>query len=407
MLQTVLIIFILVLIFAIYWKKSGRKFNIGSYILGLYILSLLSSFLLNTSSIKYSFEASFYFFIILILFLTPILKFNTNNIEKITPINLKLFNAISYIFIVLGICTYFFFGSVVYSLLFSGDSFLLLRTAMVGGEVYYKVNYVYYILTLYCQFYPIVLIFYFYSTTFTSNSKSINNLLLFSSTAYIINVLSGVGRDGFVLWPMSYIFAYFMFRNFMNEEHKLKVKKLLYRFLILFALIFIPITISRFYKDDNFFSPILSIVSYFGQQFGNFNDLYNSTVPNETNLSKLFPILGKDESLSLLEKNKLYLRLYGVDINVFSSFIGSFYLNVEKKLLFLLSFIINGMFFLFSINNKKVSLGRIIFFTFISQLPLHGIFYYKLAYVTSNVYMILVLLLSILFLKQIIINKSQ
>ncbi|HJF69446.1 MAG TPA: hypothetical protein K8V05_01670, partial [Butyricimonas virosa] len=72
-----------------------------------------------------------------------------------------------------------------------------MRTDMVGGTVYFNVNIFYYLTTFVSQFYPIILICYFFSITNLHYSRSYNYLLLFSSTAYIVNVLASVGRDGF------------------------------------------------------------------------------------------------------------------------------------------------------------------------------------------------------------------
>lgn len=50
------------------------------------------------------------------------------------------------------------------------------------------------------------------------------------------------------------------------------------------------------------------------------------------------------------------------------------------------------------ISNKKiVPFGKILYITLLAQIPLHGIFYYKLGYSVSNIYVICVILLSILF----------
>ena len=44
-----------------------------------------------------------------------------------------------------------------------------------------------------------------------------------------------------------------------------------------------------------------------------------------------------------------------------------------------------------------VSFGKILYITLLAQLPLHGIFYYKLGYSVSNLYVICVIILSIFF----------
>lgn len=410
MIQTITILILLVTIFCFYWKISGKQMNIGSYLLLLYILSIGCTFVIKEDDKKYTFEASFYFIILLLFYLTPVLKFNSNKIQSIQPISLSLFNFISYVFIFFGFATYIYFLQIVLKLFLFGGSIMQMRTQMVGGLVYYDINIFYYFITFFCQFYPIVILFYFYSVTHTSNSIFFNRLLLFSSTGYIINVLASIGRDGFVLWTLSYVFTYILFRKFMTINQKAKMKQLGYYLIGIFSLIFIPITVSRFYTGGDYFSVINAIISYFGQEFGNFNNIYN-TIPNTIDgFSRLFPIFdigsNKKEALSLLEKNAYYISIYKIDINVFTTFIGDFYLYIEAKILFLLSAFYSIFLYFVFYRNKKVSFGKIILIVFFSQIPLHGLFYYKLAYVVCNLYMISIVILSLLFYKKIVIRKE-
>lgn len=410
MIETITILLLLIIILYLYWVASGRKINIGSFLLILYILSIAFSFFSKVGNNKFSFEASFYFLILLMFYLTPVLKFNSNYQFTIKPINLQLFKIISYIFIFFGIATYVFFLHIVLRLFLSHESLMILRTNMVGGQVFYDINIIYYFITFFCQFYPIVLLFYFYSVTFTSNSKLFNWLLLFSSTGYIINVLASIGRDGFVLWTMSYLFTYILFRKFMTHSQKFGFKRLAYYLIGLFSIIFIPITFSRFLRGGDYSTVINSIIYYFGSEFGNFNDLYNTISHKYDSASRIFPILDlfshKKDELTLLERHQFYLNIYKIDINIFSTFIGDFFLSIETKLLFILSGMYSIFLYLLFYDNRRVPFGKIILLVFFSQIPLHGLFYYKLSYSVSNIYMIFIIILSLLFYKRFVIRDK-
>lgn len=396
---TLITLFILLLV-CLYIKLHHQTyFSIGIYLLSLYICSIAISFLEDSSEKIYTLEASFYFLISLLLFLIPILRFNPQKIERIKLYNENVFRYICHVFIIGGICSYIYFLPIVYKLFTSGISLLTLRTDMVGGEVYFKINIFYYFCTFICQFYPIILVFYFFSITNLQYSKFYNNLLLFSSTAYIINVLASIGRDGFVLWSMSYIFAFILFYNYLSHEQIKKQKLLFKRILLLFMLFFIPITLARFFMNG-FKDGILSVFSYFGQQFGNFNNIYNRVNIDliGVDVSDILPILVKKQNeINIITEQRSFYDLFGVDKFVFATFIASFYLGIGPLLTLIwggVHAILNSL--LIKVR-KVISLGTVLYLTLLAQLPLHGIFYYKLGYTISNLYVICVILLSVFF----------
>lgn len=400
MIQTITILIILIIILKVYWNTTGRQINIGSYLIIFYIFSLLCSFIINVEDKIYTFEASFYFLAILLLFLFPILKFNSNDIHSIASVNIRIFNYISYVFIFIALVSYLYSLFDLIQLSSGYWSIAGFRGDIAGSVVVRDNSIIYYIVALYCQFFPVVLVFFFYSVAFTSNGKIFNSLLLFSSTAYVVHVLVDAGRSGLVLWPMSYGLTYILFRKMLNNTQRYYLKKVLYCMICLFLLILIPITISRFSLDGDKFSWVTSLFSYFGQQFGNFNHLYDAVIFKSNNFIKLFPILNPFEYRpSVLEAYYATLILDALDLNVFSTFIGSFTKILDNKLFLFISAFYNLILYRLLFRTKVVSLGEIIIVVLISQIPLHGLFYYDLNFVISNIYMILTILLSLLFSK--------
>ncbi|GEM_PF-2700603 len=396
---TLLTLVILLSIYFIYRRKNN-SLTIGNYILLLYGLSVSLTFLNNNQDIIFSIEATFFFNLILLLFLIPIIKYKGDTFINLSPKQIILFNKISYFFIWTGIATILFFLQAVIRVFTSDVSLLVLRTNMVGGERYVNTGFLLNIFNLISQFYPIILIFYFYSITFLKKSKRFNTLLLISSTSYIFNVLSAVGRDGFILWLMSYLFAFLIFKNYMIRNVYRKQIKIFFYFFTIALVFLIPITVSRFFYQGKK-AGIESLVNYSGSQFANFNNIFNR-VPNPEkhgSLYNLFPILNlnKNNNEDFLTEWENRVWVLGIDPNIFSTFIGSIYLEIGKlgTFIFAVCFSIIGNFI--SRASKTTSFSRILLLTLFSQIVLHGLFYYKLAYTVSNIYMISVVILSILF----------
>lgn len=399
-----LALFSFIIVYLCFVKNKSERYTIGSYILALYFFSVSITFFIQEEDIIYSIEATIFFIIMLMLYIIPILKFKPKYLNYIPRYQLKLFNIVSYFFIIFGIISYIYFLPIVYRLFSSGGSLMVLRTDMVGGTNYVGEGILPLMLNFTCQFYPIVLVFYFYSISFLNNKKSFNNLLLFSSTAYILNVLTAVGRDGFILWMMSYIFTFLLFYNFMTSVIKAKQKKVfVYIFAISLAFL-VPITVARFFRADIPESGTNSLKSYAGAQFANFNNFYNRIdKPEEIGyINNLFPILnsfgdqpnGHQDFLSNWEHN---VFKYGVDPNVFSTFIGSFYLQIGTIgtiIISLFAFVIGSS---LSRRCKRVDFSKLLLITIFSQLVLHGFFYFKLAYTVSFVYILCVIILATFF----------
>lgn len=403
----------------IYWRKSSKKINTGLYLLFIYTGSVIASFFLDSSSKYFSFLATFYFFAILFMFLLPVMFVKSNKIIEFRKPRINVFNFYSYIFIILGIASIAYYIPIAARILSSPESFLALRGSMVGGEKFHNVNFFYYITVLNGQFFPIVLLFFFYSITFLKKSRKFNFALLIASTSYIWSVLSGVGRTGFVLWTMSFLFCYALFYHHMKHRIKKVINRSLLLFSMPFSIIFMLITMSRFAiaTAGKYNGPLHSIVYYFGMQFPNFNTIFNLIDTNEGYHSYLdiFPILRYISSLDSwsgmtnLQSSRAYIQLYGVDVYTFASFIGHAWLCLNTYILFFLSLIfclVFGYIFYKIGRKKKIPFNMLILYTFIAQIPLHGVFYYMLGYVVSNIYMINILIMVLVFSRRRIKRNS-
>lgn len=395
----VVLIILSLLIAYICWTRS--VLNVGAYLLSIYLFSFVGALFLPDNGAIFTFEAGSYLLLLLFFFVTPSLAIDSGRVWGVRLIDSTLFRCMAFVLIVSGWFSILYFLPVVFRLFLSGESFVILRTDMVGGETYVDASIYYYLASFASQFYPVTITLYFYSILFTNNGRAFNNLLLLSSTAYIFNVLAAVGRDGVVLWSMSFLFAFFLFKNFFTERHLKHFRRIAFLACALFLAVFVPITISRFSILGGAEAVFLSLLSYSSQQLMYFNEIYNSgfTFPYEP--SRIFPLIGyalgfDQEGGDFLEYNRAFYEAYGIDINVFKTFVGDFYVYLGSSVTFWV-----GLFFCISSliilrNNGIVTLEKLIFATLLCQVPLHGVFYYKLGYNVSNLYFLAVVTIAVL-----------
>lgn len=383
--------------------KANRKINVASYVVGLYFLSVVGGVFLDPSLTPspndYSLLATLLFLTLLTFFFIPIIISETHKIDVVQCSDYKLFDIISYGFILVGIASYFYFIPIIYEML----TYITDLKNFRGVDTGFEGKVLYLVLTLGCQFFPIVLLFYFHSVCYRPHKVWFNRLLLLSSTAYIINVLTVMGRDGFVLWTMSYVFAFLLYKKLLPKKNLIKIKKTLIIFLCLFSTVFFAISISRFYVDGSIYWLVQKLLVYFSQQFGEFNR-FVTVVDNPTvDVGSIFPILdsvGSTEKRdSFISQHYSFLSEYGFSKNVFKTFVGHFYdslgmlITIFISCLFLLLFSVSSLLG----SRTNVDFGKLIMITMFSQIVLHGVFYYKLAYMVSNIYMISCVILSFIF----------
>lgn len=405
-LHFIALFYLLGILVAIFLRSGGRV-NVAVYVVGLYFLSVFGSLFLDAKLAapydSYSLMATFYFLFLLTLFFIPLILFDTSKIVAVETLNWKLFDIVCYIFIFVGVVSYAYFLPKIYLLISSLNDLKAMRGNLVGVETNLGGDLIYLFITLGCQFYPVVLLFYFNSACYRPERKWFNRFLLFSSTAYIVNVLAGVGRDGFVLWTMSYVFSFILYRNVLSSELKKKNAISLLALLLLFSIFFLAISVSRFYRDGSFYIFFQYLLLYFSQQFGEFNRFFVEIQQIEIDVVKIFPItdifLSPVNEKDILSDHEDFLANHGFNKYVFKTFLGMFYENLGAWGTFFTSF----LFFFFSFigfllgSAKKVNLGKLIYVTVFAQISLHGIFYYKLGYMVSNIYMLLSLFLCFAF----------
>nr|WP_231613183.1 O-antigen polymerase [Pseudoalteromonas sp. SWXJZ94C] len=384
-----------------------------SFLSFLYLSSILGSFFLfaefSVPYKEYSITATIIFLLAFLIYMIPVSMLNLRKVDDIYCADDKAFFRIGWFLIVTNAFAIIYFIPIVYGVFSSADNIINLR-AMVVSQESVSSGGLYLLFSYTTQFYPIMLVFFFYSYLKHPEKKWFNILMLLTSMSYIVNVLASVGRDGIVLWSMSFLFSYIIFKGFLDKEVRRRIKKYFLFLFLSFISFFILISLARFLKGGDYFSLFQSMLIYFSQQFGEFNRYATNIDANNMDFSKIFPILKyfkETDSVSLLDDHFGFLNTYGFSKYVFKTFIGSWYTHLGSIGLLLTVTFISALFsiFMYSFRTKTLSLGVVVVYTLYCQVILHGVFYYKLSYTVSNLYMLTVFLIFIFLHYRVFIKR--
>jgi len=158
------------------------------------------------------------------------------------------------------------------------------------------------------NFYMLYITFFFINLSQPKTKKRQLRLYLsfLASISYIIYVLAFVGRDGIVLWSMSFLILAVFFKRFISKENKILIKKIFVFMLVVGIIPFILITISRFANRED--AESVWIIYYIGQSSLVFNDDYIIGIPVSYG-AKTFPLFyNYFHSIGLIDFNAWFLE---------------------------------------------------------------------------------------------------
>ncbi len=224
-------------------------------------------------------------------------------------------------------------------------------------------------------------------------------LLIASSTSYVVYILAYLGRDGVVYWILTTFAIYLFFRPYIKKKLTNKIKNQGIVFIALITIPFFFITIQRFGKSQMGNGVLWSILDYVGQQIRNFNDQWHADVPL-TYGATAFPQFAEwlgflGFNINLNSDQKLYFLDWGLDSNVFSTFIGSWLKNFGKigtLLIVIFLNILSSVVVKNAIKSSSLSISKFLVLILIYQNALWGVFYFRFSSV--NFYIIVMLLLN-------------
>ena len=248
-------------------------------------------------------------------------------------------------------------------------------------------------------FFPLFMYFYSYVN---KSLKRQRKYYLISSLSYTALTLCFAGRDGIVYWILNFLVCYLFFKDYIDNKSRRILKRCFIVFAALFGSIFISISFARFIISGYSENLIEPLISYMGQQLGNFSDAFNFRLSKGTLIPglryKLFGLEIPDTKYEILSSP------YSEEFNVFGYFLKSFIWicgYIGTILLGLLFYIVSKK---MKINTNK-SIYSFLILLALYQIPLQGVFYYRLG-VGGGDLSYLVFVIMCLFMKKLSIQKK-
>lgn len=374
-------LYVIFLGFWVFINFVKRGINAASFLLSIYFLSaLVACFLLYNydtyDPTEITIWAVTYHSVCLYLFLSPIIYFiNTKPIARFKAPSLTGLNIIAMLIIVLSLLSLSNSIPKVISVFSFNDPLavrvlqnqgLLHDDTPTGGVIGY-LSAIGHHLSIYSLF------LFFYYLTFHPKKKIFIAFLFISSFAIVSQNLSIMGRDGIVRWLFFFVFWFLFFKPHLPVSLKRRI--------IMISLIgsspilvaFGIISFSRF--GDRTFDFTYYIYDYIGQSFLNFSYFFNHFYQGAFGGRLTFPIFFPgSESVPMSNINDSVAAPF--DLNVFSTFVGSFYLDLGFwKTLFLATMFYFSTFFLFKyLKKNRFTISML--FCFLIQVLLVGLFYF-------------------------------
>ncbi len=377
--------FLVLLVFNVIRTKS---FNLGSFLLSLYALSaLLSVFLYSVEFLHYkdteiALSSCIFYCVVLTIFFLPFLSKSRSKEYRIVLPDDRAFMYISFFLIAINIAgILMLLKTVVFVLGYDPKSLrdAGLRSVYSTGTIE---NAGLWLLGHFSDFYLVLLIFFFYSVTYLKKGAAFNMLLFFASLSTIVNGLMSGGRTQIIYWLLVFISCFLYFRKDMARN--------LRRWLVIFGAVIlslivtyiVAVTASRFenaFSGETDYEEAFSVIDYSGQIFLNFNNFFTNFEHKGYTFARIFPFIY-DWTHTVNFDLSVYKRSIAMDIGVFSTFLGDWYIDmgITGIVLYTFFYSIAGILIKKDYIPGTRKLQQLLLYFLIFQIPLNGLFYYSL-----------------------------
>jgi len=368
--------------------KQG--FSIVSCIMGLYmVMSGLSIPLYYDGYIQNEMypiilsPSSTLAFCLLPTFITiPFYQFNSNKKRRLNTLDIRIFNVLSWMSIVVFFILLLLFLPEVISRFTGNYDIADLRSEMLSedsaalGKTSGLTHYIAVIANILGCISWVAFPLTFYSICFLDKPKWFNALLALSGLSCMVQSIILIDRSTLFFLIIRFVFSYFLFRPYFSSTLKRKI--LIYSAILLgIAFMYLLyITISRFAADS-----LHSLLYYFGQNYLFFSTFWNDIVLPQPNFSIFHPIYSYLTEPNNIAKNAVEYGKYVADevgcfVNVFYTFMGSICLYAGKS--YVTPFCIVYFIFtkLFISNKGPLSIYHILLIATLAQVPLCGVITY-------------------------------
>lgn len=381
-----------------FYNKINKTARVVRLLFAIYVVSFFFTIIHKfTYSKDYvlpelDFDSALIFISLHLILLYPFLKVDETKIKKIIPPNGLRFWLIYIFMLFMGLFSFFFFLPFVKNALLGdiGEN----RHQMAAGELIFVPSGIFNtIASIGGALYPIMLLFFFYHVTYIKGKNILKIGMLLASTSYIVNVLAYVGRDGLVFWISFYIFWFLFFKSSFTKKTKRWLLAPLVFLGLIGGLIFAAISVARAELESE--SSIIGAIRYMGESPCNFNYYYKRDFPKANGFlcfplfrSPIETIQGSDKA-EPSEIRRVILGKSGVDIGLFATYIGSWFVDFGLIITILLVVFLSIVFNQICRKMKgNIQFNQLIIFCLIFQVVYHGIFYFKLLNKGGNLYIL-------------------
>lgn len=389
-------------------KSTGRIISLSNFIILLYTISMISFgiYSLVDSTYFINVEAFFIVFFSILILIWPLAKFEKEITSEIKIIELEKERYEFLVFFIVSISVYsiFFFGKNIFQV-FNSDLSVLRNQIMVDGG-FYESSIFSKIAVFGAYLSPIALFLYFYTLAVHENYK-LRMLLLLSSTSFIFYTLNVAGRDGIIIWVITYLALLCLFYPLLEREIIKNQKKLILTSMMIFLPILLIISFARFAQfdvegsDDSNKNVLFSMINYIGMQPYELSDRieqleiidYNgeprSIYPLLFNIRDAFFGVVNDPDIN----NRNELRSESLDLGLktqkFVYYIGDLLSELGMLGLIIVTSII---YFICRINLKiidsSISISRLLISFTWYMIIIVGVFYFYYGQVVGNVFLL-------------------
>lgn len=408
------IYFFILLIYII--QRNG--FDISACIVGVYLFTGICSVLLYYSDNRaarayglFDIESvtivpTLIYCSMITLVVWPFIKFNSNKRRDIRPINVNIFNILSWCFI----CSFFFclilFKDDIMFRLQMGDSIGKLRgdeietaQSRLGGPLHLLST----IAVSICSVSSICFILFYYSTTYLKKSFLFNALLIISSLGCIIQGIMGIDRSISFYWILNALFIFVLFKPYIRR----KTKRIIFLFGCGAAFgvgaYLVMLSKSRFGE-----SAFDSLINYMGQNFINFCWFWNNYDAPAMNFGIFFPIsshffIDWGMPVSAVSYGLWVRSKVGYFVNVFYTFMGTIMLYLGQWAVIPFCIIYNIIASKVLKPRKDLKFTTIVLIFIIAIVPYNGVILYLLVdYIKAFGFLFVILVCAYINRKKII-----
>lgn len=412
----ILIPFIYFTALFIYLRKKHDGIDVSAFLSLLYAFMSFFAIIIEIRGIydingvcertPITFGAVFSYCALLTLSIVPFSRLRSTTLKNITITKTMLYDVVSWGLILTFILTFFMLCSDLYTVLKSDLSEV--RSLVYGDDEGNHVSGLKWWLmlpsTLFSQFSPIAILFFYINVSQSRKSNLFNYMLLASSITPILSAILIAGRTQIIYWLLSYLLCFFLFRNQMNAEQRRIVVRPFLVFAGAFVLFFASVTLARFTSNtlDSDTNTLNSVIAYTGQAFINYNNFFNHYICHQISFNRIMPVSHYfviDPGWTLKNYRAQIMSQTGMNIGVFYTFLGDLMVDLSKvgMTIFVLLFAGISTFLSRQEEDNSIPIYRMLLVQLLILIPLQGLFYYSFHRVDVGYYIIGTLLLSFFF----------